>query len=77
DARSRAYRESTLFAVYALQKLQLRVGDTRGAVDPILVEGAWPQTPDGRTLRADVTHHTANTLLKAALYLELEGIGRE
>jgi hypothetical protein len=77
DARSRAYRESTLFALYALQKLQLRVGDTRGAVDPILVEGAWPQTPDGRTLRADVTHHTANTLLKAALYLELEGIGRE
>ncbi len=68
------YRESVRFAVYALQKLQLRVGDTRGAVDPILVEGAWPLSPDSRTLRADVTHHTANTLLKAALYLEFEGI---
>ncbi|MBU1068700.1 hypothetical protein KJ975_03945 [Myxococcota bacterium] len=75
--RALTYRESTLFALYALQKLQLRAGDTRGAVDPVLVEGAWPQTPDGRTLRADVTHHTANTLLKAALYLELEGIERE
>ena len=72
--RVEAYRESILFALYALQKLQLRVGDTRGALDPILVEGAWPLDPDSRTLRADVTHHTANTLLKGALYLELESI---
>ncbi len=76
DARLARYRESTLYAVYALQKLQLRAGDTRGAVDPVLVEGAWPLSPDSPTLRADVTHHTANTLLKAALHLELEGIER-
>jgi len=75
EARLARYRESVRFAVYALQKLQLRAGDTRGAVDPTLVEGAWPLSPDSRTLRADVTHHTANTLLKAALYLEFEGIG--
>jgi len=75
--RLASYRESTLYALHALQKLQLRAGDTRGAVDPALVEGAWPLSPDSPTLRADVTHHTANTLLKAALHLELEGIERE
>jgi len=75
--RAAAYRQSTLFALYALQKLQLRAGDTRGAIDPVLVEGAWPFSPDHRTLRADVTHHTANTVLKAAIYLELESIEQE
>ncbi len=75
--RAAAYRQSTLFALYALQKLQLRAGDTRGALDPVLVEGAWPFSPDHRTLRADVTHHTANTVLKAAIYLELESIQQE
>ncbi len=77
DDRYERYRQSTLWALYYLQGIQLRSDRTRGAADPALVVGAWPLSGQSDTLRADVTHHTANTLLKAALIFELERFERE
>ncbi len=75
--REAVYRNSILYGLYFLQGLQLRNGRTRDAAEPSMVEGAWPFTPTGDLLRADVTHHTSNTLLKAALILGIETFAEE
>ncbi len=72
EERLARYTESTLLAVYYLQSIQLRTGRTRGAKRPELVEGAFPFSGTDSTLRIDVTHHTANTLIKVVKYLDLE-----
>ncbi len=72
EERKAKYGQSAKWAAGYLMRLQFREGETDKHADPALLIGAVPFAFGGNSVRVDVTHHVANSLVKTADYLEIE-----
>lgn len=72
EEREKRYGDSSQWAAGYLMRLQFREGETKNHADPNLLLGAVPFRFNSDTVRVDVTHHVANSLVKVADYMGLE-----
>ena len=70
--RTERLRKSAIIGTAFLQRLQHRLGEEPGFVDPGFAAGGTPFSATDPIVRLDVPHHMANAILKVVEYLDLE-----